>query len=107
MTRAKDDADGTSAILGHARLVYRELSDALADAIGLLRSGHEDERGAKAREALLKSHYRALQQVIAIEVRLGKRNAEHGGTGAVELDLAAARDEIHRRLARLRSTGGD
>ncbi|HEU0221577.1 MAG TPA: hypothetical protein VFR34_05120 [Paracoccaceae bacterium] len=103
----QDECIETSALIGHARMVYRGLSEALAEAISTLRQGEDRSADAKGRLELIKSHYKALQTVIEIEVGLGKRNKGGDGSGAAELDLAAARDEIHRRISLLRAEGGD
>ncbi|WP_157982117.1 hypothetical protein [Oceanicella sp. SM1341] len=88
--------------------MYETLSEALAAAIADLRDeAGQDPATARARLDLIRSHHKALQTVIDIEVSLEKRSKEPGGAGAGALDLDAARTEVWRRVARLQGAGGD
>ncbi|QDL93087.1 hypothetical protein FDP22_15625 [Paroceanicella profunda] len=98
----------SAALIGRARRMYEMLSEALASAIADLRDEEDqDPAGARARLDLIRSHHKALQTVIDIEVSLEKRSREIGGASEGVLDLDAARAEVWRRLARLQGTGGD
>lgn len=86
-----------------ARFLYRELSNQLRDSIERLREGRETPGDFKERQSILRQHSAQLQLVLDLEGRLDNYTALTGGAG---FDLAAARDEICMRLARLRATGG-
>ena len=82
-----------------------EAAEELARLIDRIKAGRFQE--AKATPDAVKGLQRALEVVI-----LGKRDVEKlckqvgGSVGTGSLDLCDARDEIGRRLARLRDAGG-
>ena len=82
-----------------------EAAEELARLIDRIKAGRFQE--AKATPDAVKGLQRALEVVI-----LGKRDVEKlckqvtGTVGATSLDFHAARDEIGRRLARLRDANG-
>jgi predicted alternative tryptophan synthase beta-subunit len=78
---------------------------------GLFRVIAEMETGAgqdgKAAQAATRDLKAALEMVMSERARVDKfRERAEGAVGAGCLDLDAARDEIGRRLARLRAAGG-
>lgn len=92
------DAAVAERLIAHARKLYHDLTDELMNALELLRSGEVDQE-AKGRAETIRSHRKALQTVLEIEIQFVKNAKEKGGPGAI--DLEAARDEIFRRLGRL------
>lgn len=85
--------------------LYRDLSGALRQRISLLKSHVGEDPDCGEAVKALQSHQKALQTVLDIEERLGKRINAGGAGGSVELDLDAAREEILARLARWSSGG--
>lgn len=85
--------------------LYRDLSGALRQRISLLKSHVGEDPDCGEAVKALQSHQKALQTVLDIEERLGKRTNAGGAGGSVELDLDAAREEILARLARWSSGG--
>lgn len=85
--------------------LYRDLSGALRQRISLLKSHVGEDPDCGEAVKALQSHQKALQTVLDIEERLGKRTNAGGAGGSVELDLGAAREEILARLARWSSGG--
>ena len=105
-----------------ARELLAALTEALRQALADLRAAHHSRRLASGADAssqadpgladlsaLVKSHARALFAVIDYDAKLAKRRNPNGAApgdpdrapGAPVLDLAAAREELRRRLARL------
>jgi len=91
-------------VLASTQVTLREAAEELTRLIDQIRDGKLGE--AKAAPEAVKDLKRALHAVI-----IGKRDAEllckqaSGTVGAGALDFDAARDEIGRRLARLRDAG--
>lgn len=79
------------------------MAEALAEAIGALRADAENKNGAKDRLELIRLHQKALQTVIDLEVGIEKRSGDGPGARSGELDLDAARAEIHRRVSGIRA----
>lgn len=104
MTDLFDDPDEEDHLLIGAMGLYKSLHKALREAISLLEDANEPEGTAKAVGETIKSHRKALQSIIDIEVDLGKRN-KNGAASSIELDMDAARAEIIGRVARLRDAG--
>ena len=83
---------------------WTESAQDLARAIALTRRGKLDE--AKLAVAAVKDLKAAFQLVMEERTRVEKLRKQATGTvGTGTLDLSAARDEIGRRLARLRNAG--
>jgi hypothetical protein len=101
-----DESQDSRTTLRHAKLLYGMISEALAEAVQSLRAQAGDKTDAKERLELIRLHQKTLQTVIDLEVGLEKRGSESNGTVAVELDLDAARAEIHRRISGIRSAEG-
>jgi len=99
MTISAKDRDADQERLCHSIDLYRDLSGALIERITHLKQQLGQDPECKNLMTSLQSHYRALQTVLDIEARLGKRTtATLDGLG-VALDLVAARAEILARLA--------
>lgn len=107
LAELEQDQEGSRTTIRHARLLYAMISEALVEALEALRAQKSDRTDAKERLELLRLHQKALQTVIDLEVGLEKRGSEGGGRVAVELDLDAARAEIHRRISGIRAARGD
>jgi hypothetical protein len=109
------DADMTitfSAIGGAPASMLAETEELYARAArGLFRVIAEMETGegpdGKAAQAAARDLRSALEMVMSERARVDKfRERAEGAVGGAALDLDAARDEIGRRLARLRAAGG-
>lgn len=100
MTNSAHDRIRDAERLDDAVDLYRDLSGALRQRITLLKThiGEDPDCGESVKA--LQNHHKALQTVLDIEERLGKRTNAGGAGGSVELDLDAARQEILARLAR-------
>ena len=85
-----------------AKFVYKRLARGLQVLIERLEGGLESE-DPRATEAQIKQHFKTLQQIVDIEVQLGKR--EKAGGGKAALDLDAARREICDRLLKRAQAG--
>jgi hypothetical protein len=92
-------------LLAATEQLFHETAQELARALIAIRAGHFDEvKGASQTVRDLKA---AFQMVMDERARFDKlRKQVAGSVGAGELDLGAARDEIGRRLARLRDASG-
>jgi D-serine deaminase-like pyridoxal phosphate-dependent protein len=106
MVSHDDGLLGEAAVRSRALRLYAQLAESLLTSIEKLRALPDDVEGAKGRARLIREHQKAVQTVIDFEVRLGKPGTENGEGGGSGLDLEAAREEIHRRLARFRASGG-
>ncbi|MEX2520478.1 MAG: hypothetical protein WD969_14245 [Paracoccaceae bacterium] len=104
MTLTPGEALGADRLLTHARQLYHNLAGELAKALRVLNSGVEDE-AAKGRADTIRAHRKALQTVLDLELQLARDTGKAETTH--EIDIEAARTEIHRRLARLAISGGD
>ncbi|MEM7523765.1 MAG: hypothetical protein AAF360_08435 [Pseudomonadota bacterium] len=98
------DAATAARLLEHARKLYDDLSEELSLALDTLRSEQPDPE-AKGRAETIRSHRKALQTVLEIQIQFVKQNEERGAPDAI--DLQAARAEIIRRLDRLSSERRD
>lgn len=84
--------------------LYRETAEELIRAMQGIRAGQLGE--VKAATQAVKDLRAALHLVMEERNRVEKSRREiAGAVGAGALDLGAARDEIGRRLARLRDAG--
>jgi hypothetical protein len=98
-----DASAGLNARLQDALALYRSLSDQLNRAIARLSQPEDDALPeAKARNEMIKAHQKALQTVLELEQRAAEQD-ERDAAARRYLDIAAARDEVLGRLARLRS----
>lgn len=97
--------DGTpEALLRATEDLYRDVALELVQATQKLKAGELGE--AKAAMQAVKELRSAFELVMYERTRVDKLRKQVAGTaGATELDFAAARDEIGRRLARLRDAG--
>lgn len=91
-----------------ARALYSSLAQALRMALDHLRAapGDPDLPKARDRAGLIKAHTRALFAVLDSDRKLGRAITPAGSGGGTGLDLAAARQEIAGRLARLADAAG-
>jgi hypothetical protein len=92
-------------LLAETEALYRETAEDLMLALKGLRQGQGDE--VKAAVQAVKDLKAALLMVMEERTRVDKLRKQVAGTvagGALNFD--AARDEIGRRLARLRDAGG-
>lgn len=98
MTSDTDSESSGARLLASARLLYMNLHAELARSLQTIPLPGEDE-AAKQRAEQIRSHRKALQTVIDIELQ-NARNEGRTGQGH-DIDLEAARAEIYRRLDRL------
>ena len=89
--------------LRSARFIYRRLARGLEVLIERLEGGLGTEDPTTVQRQLT-SHFKTLQQIVDIEVQLGKREKASGGEAALDLD--AARREICDRLLKRAKAGG-
>ena len=82
--------------LRSAKFVYKRLARGLQVLVERLEGGLETA-DPTATKAQLQGHFKLLQQIVDMEIALGKREKQAGG-GATALDLDAARREICDRL---------
>ncbi|MDQ1847783.1 hypothetical protein Q9299_05725 [Gemmobacter fulvus] len=97
---------GPEALLKASEELYREVALELVQATQKLRDGELGE--VKAAVQAVKDLRAAFQLVMDERTRVDKLRKQVAGVvggQAGELDFAAARDEIGRRLARLRDAG--
>ncbi len=104
MTGPSSDADTAERLLAHARQLYQNLAGELSKALRTIASDEEVE-AAKGRAETIRSHRKALQTVLEIELQFIK-DSQKAETSHV-IDLEAARAEVYRRLDRLAASGGD
>ena len=99
MTISATDRNADEERLRHSIDLYRDLSGALIERITQLKQQRVADDECKELVGALQAHHRALQTVLDIEARIGKRSTTtHDGIGEA-LDLDAARAEILARLA--------
>lgn len=99
-----EDAAAELSVLNRARKLFADLSQSLRGEIDRMQALLEDETGETRIAALTKMirmNQKALKSVLEEEARL-KGPAEEARPGREVIDLAEARAEIARRLARLR-----
>ena len=96
----------TEVLLRDAAVLYRETSEALREAADVLKANADPE--VRRIADLVKDHWKAMQTTLQLEIDLEKRDRERAGiVHGYALDLDAARREIGRRLACLKTAGGD
>ncbi len=101
-----DDGAGRPAgedLLAEAEELFRSSAELLAARLKALREGRFD--GLKETAQATRDLRAALQLALEERTRLEKLRRHDAGGGGDALDLAAARDEIGRRLACLRGAG--
>ncbi len=106
MTKAFSGGEGVPAdLLAESEVLFREMAEEVALAMRRLREGDFGEiKGAVQAAKDLRS---ALQIVMDERTRVEKlRKQAAGCVHDYALDFDAARDEIGKRLARLREAGG-
>lgn len=92
-------------ILEQALRVFERAAEEVALAIGRLRANHAD--GPQRTVQAVRELQAALMVLMDERVKVDRLRSEVAGVvGERALDLDAARDEIGRRLARLRDAGG-
>ncbi len=89
--------------LRSARFVYKRLARGLQVLVERLEAGLGAE-DPTAMQKQLNGHYKTLQQIVDMELALGKREKQSGGETALDLD--AARREIRDRLLKRAGAGG-
>ena len=94
---AKHSEPGDDAIVAHVAAIVASLKEALEEMRPL----------TKEQEDLLRSHHKAISMVVDLETQLVKRGAQRRSDSAAALDLAAARSEILRRIARFNAASSD
>lgn len=93
-------------LLGFCEGMFRDVAEEIARALGEIRGGKLDE--AKAAGTAVRDMKAAFQLVMEERTRVDKiRKQAAGVVNGYAIDLDAARDEVGRRLARLRDAGGD
>lgn len=90
-------------LLAETEKLYREVAEELAVARDRIGAGDLGEVGNAVKA--VKDLRTAFQMVMDERTRVEKLRKQVGGVVAGTLDLGAARDEIGRRLARLRDAG--
>ncbi|MFT5000113.1 MAG: hypothetical protein ACI9ZD_002355 [Paracoccaceae bacterium] len=94
------------ALLRKAKEQYATISESLKRAEAKIKNGDQDE--AKKVADLLRSHWKALQSTLELEIHLEKGDRERAGiVHGYALDLGAARTEVGRRMACLKAAGGN
>jgi hypothetical protein len=102
--RFSDGEEPPVDLLAATEGLYRETAEELVRAVRVIRAGRADD--VKAATQAVKDLRSALQMVMEERTRVEKLRRQVAGTvGAGTLDLDAARDEVGRRLARLRDAG--
>jgi hypothetical protein len=95
----------SDALLRKAQDQYRTLAAALREAE--TRLAGSDNTEVKGIAELLRTHWKAFQTTLDLEIDLEKRNRERAGiVHGYALDLDVARAEVGRRLACLKTAGG-
>ncbi len=90
------------ALLEKARGHYAVLSDALAGLVARLRAGEAE--AVKETDALLRSYAKAFQTALELEMKIEEQMKTVGRRADdAAIDLAKAREEVRRRLDRLRA----
>ena len=90
---ACDGGPTDDAVATHVVAIVASLKDALEEMRPL----------TKEQEEFLRSHHKAISMVVDLETQLLKRKAQERLQDAGGLDLAEARSEILRRIARFKA----
>ena len=91
-------------LLAETEGLFRETAEELIQAVRKVKAGHYSD--AKAATQAVKDLKVALEMAMDERTRVEKlRRQVTGAVGSQALDLDAARDEVGRRLARLRDAG--
>lgn len=105
ITFLKEDAGQRVDLLAFLDEQFTEAAEALASALRAVKRGNLEE--AKAAAAAVRDLKAGFQLIMEERAKVEKlRRQVAGGARDGALDLAAARDEIGERLARLRAAGG-
>lgn len=91
-------------LLAHSEEWLREAAQKLADTVEAIKAGDfgQEKQAIDSIKSLKQAVFMAIEEGNRVE-KLRKQVAGSAGSGAFDLD--AARDEIRRRLARLRDAG--
>ena len=98
-----DEAAGNLSALARARKLFTDLSRSLDGEIDRLQAAKDTEvdlERAKALTGLIRTNQKTLQTMLDLEAKL-MREADRQRPGEGVIDLAQARAELTRRLARL------
>jgi len=87
-----------------AKFVYKRLARGLQVLVERLEGGLGSEDPTTVQKQI-SGHFKTLQQIVDMELALGKREKQTGG-GATALDLDAARREICDRLLKRAGANG-
>ena len=93
--------------LACARKLFADLMCALEEEVDRLRAAQNaatEVEECRRLEDLVRRNQKALQSVLDCQLKLSRR-AGRACPGEGVIDLEAAREEIHRRLARLAARG--
>ena len=106
MTQAFSDREGAPVdLLAESEMLFRDMAEEMALALRRFREGDFSEaKGASAAAKDLRAAYHLVMDERTRVEKLRKQVA--GVVHDYALDFDAARDEIGRRLARLREAGG-
>ena len=98
-----DESEGNLSALARARKLFTDLSRSLDGEIDRLQAAKDTEvdlERAKALTGLIRTNQKTLQTMLDLEAKL-MREADRQRPGEGVIDLAQARAELTRRLARL------
>ncbi|WP_205793093.1 hypothetical protein [Pontivivens nitratireducens] len=90
-----------------ARIVYQSVGRALKCRILQLEGSEPDDKAAKVIADEVRTHRKALLQLMEYEAEFDERYSTDGTGAAAPLDLDAARDELRARISKLRQRRGD
>ncbi|MFC7705007.1 hypothetical protein ACFQXB_12445 [Plastorhodobacter daqingensis] len=100
-----NEAGSSEAMLSEALLLYRTAAEVFALVIEEARDG--DARTARDAQLYAKEFQKALQTAMQERQKVEQLRRQDAGIAYdYALDFQSARDEIGRRMARLRSAGG-
>jgi Arc/MetJ-type ribon-helix-helix transcriptional regulator len=99
-----DEGQGGADLIWTTRHLFAAASEALRDAIRRLESGAGDPQLSSERKKIALNFQKTLLTLLELQSNIEKRSeTQLGSVGRAELDLDAARQEIARRVALLRS----
>ncbi|WP_390260529.1 hypothetical protein [Halodurantibacterium flavum] len=99
------DEGSSEALLSEALLLYRTAAEVFATVIEDARSG--DEKAAREAQGYAREFHKALQTAMQERQKVEQLCKQDAGIAYhYALDFDRARDEVGRRMARLRAAGG-
>ena len=98
------ESESVTSILSTTQVVFDGYRKALQDRITLLEAEQKEEKSSEIAKTLQELHKLMVLTIEHIRMVEDARAREKGGGVAGGLDLDSARDEVCRRLARLRAT---